>query len=191
MKLNSFFSQVMIATLVLAIGGCTNIPSHLIVAPDIISTPPVSYTNKQVQLDVVDMRTANHVVQIMQEGEAATLVSAQERLENTIKEKLTKHWKKQGLTINNSAINTINVSIEKAVISVTQETMTYKVQTEILLKVTTYNGSKTLTSTFTNRGNSDGPLQADIAVLERNFNQRLATLLQQILANEKISNFLK
>jgi len=52
------------------------------------------------------------------------------------------------------------------------------------------NGSETLTSTFKNRGNSDGPFKADIAVLERNFNERLAKLLQQIIANQKINDFL-
>lgn len=194
MKFNSFHSfhsKIITFILVLGLNGCANIPSHVIVAPDIMITPAITHNNKQAQLDVVDMRTANHVVQIMRKGEASTLVSAQERLEETIKNNLSKHWKKQGLVINGNAINTINISIEKAVISVSQETMEYKVQTEIVLKVTVKNGSQTLKSTFKNRGNSDGPLQADIAVLERNFNQRLANLLQQILANKKISDFLK
>jgi len=175
----------------LGLCGCANIPSHIIIAPDNIMTSAVSHNNKQTQLDVIDMRTANHIVQIMREGEAATLVSAQERLEGTIKNNLIKHWKKQDLVINTSGINTVNISIEKAIISVAQETMKYEVQTEIVLKVTINNGSKKLTSMFSNRGNSDGPLQVDIAVLERNFNQRLAKLLQQILADKKIRDFLK
>tara|TARA_R110001583_G_scaffold12280_7_gene54645 strand:+ start:5267 stop:5917 length:651 start_codon:yes stop_codon:yes gene_type:complete len=194
MKFNSFYSTIITFIFVLGLSGCANIPSHVIVAPDIIMTPAISYHNKQVQLDVIDMRTASHVVQIMREGEAATLIPAQERLEYTIKNNLSKHWQEQGLVINNSTsntINTINISIEKAIISVSQETMEYTAQTEITLKVTVNNGSQTLTSTFNNRGNSDGPLQADIAVLERNFNQRLANLLQQILANKKISDFFK
>jgi len=191
MKFNSFYSKAITFTLILSISGCASIPSHVIVAPDIMVTPAVFHNNKQAQLDVIDMRTANHVIQIMRKGEASTLISARERLETTINNKLNKHWKKQGLTLNYSGINTINVAIEKAIISVIQETMEYKVQTEIMLKVTVNNGSQTLKSTFKNRGNSDGPLQADIAVLERNFNQRLAKLLQQILANKKISDFLR
>lgn len=191
MKFNSFYSKAITFTLILGISGCASIPSHVIVAPDIIVTPAVFHNNKQAQLDVIDMRTANHVVQIMRKDEASTLISARERLETTINNNLSKHWEKQGLTLNYSGINTINVAVEKAVISVTQETMEYKVQTEIMLKVTVNNGSQTLKSTFKNRGNSDGLLQADIAVLERNFNQRLAKLLQQILANKKINNFLR
>jgi len=191
MKFNFFSYKIITLILVLFLNGCASIPSHVIVAPDIMFTPSISHNNKQTQLDVIDMRTANHIIQIMREGEAATLISAQEELEDTIKNNLGKHWQKQDLVINGSAINMIKLSIEKAVISVSQETMEYKVQTEIVLKVTVKNGVQTLTSTFKNSGNSDGPFQADIAVLERNFNQRLATLLQQILVNKKISNFLK
>jgi uncharacterized lipoprotein len=184
-----YYFTFAIVTLI-GISGCTNTPSHLIIAPDIMETPNISYSNKQIQLNVTDMRTSNHIVQVMRKGEAATLISAEKRLEKTIKNTLNKHWIKQGLSIQDGAINSIKISIEKAVISVNQEMMKYKVQSEIVLKITITNGSQTLTNTFRNRGNSEGPLKADIAVLERNFNQRLANLLQQILANKKISNFL-
>lgn len=191
MKYNFFSTKVSTLSLLLTLSACASLPSHLIVSPDVMVTPDVSYQNKQAQLSVVDMRTTNHVVQILRDGEAATLLSAQESLEQTIEKKLSTHWQKQGLVLDSNAINNIDVAIEKAVISVNQQTMEYKVQTEIVLKVTIENDKQTLTITFQNRGNSDGPLQADIAVLERNFNQRLAKLLTQILASEKITNFLK
>jgi len=173
------------------LSACSSIPSHLIVAPDIISTPRLNYGDKQVQLEVIDMRTANHIVQILQEDEAAILMSAQIRLEDTIKQTLTNQWKKQGLQVSSLATNTIKIAIEKTLISVNQQTIKYQSQTEIILKVIVNNGHQTLTSTFKNRGDSKGPLHADIAVLERNFNQRLANLLTQILANEKINTFIK
>ena len=191
MKLNIFHSKVIKFILVLSLSGCANIPSHVIVAPEVITPLVISHNSKQAQLEVVDMRTANHIVQIMREGEAATLISSQEKLEKIIEHSLSKHWKKQGLVINDSGTNAISISIEKAVISVIQKTIEYKVQTEIVLKVAINNGSQTLTSTFNNSGSSDGPLQADIAVLERNFNQRLAKLLKQILTNQEITDFLK
>lgn len=175
----------------LALSACSNTPSHLIVAPDILNTPSLQYENKQTQLDVVDMRTANHIVQILAEDEAATLISAQTSLEDTVKQTLTTQWQTQGLQVSSLATNIIKIEIEKAVISVSQQTVNYQSQTEIVLKVMVNNGQQTLTSTFKNRGNSKGPLRADIAVLERNFNQRLTNLLTQILANEKINTFIK
>lgn len=191
MKLTSFFFHIPSLIVLLALTGCSNKPSNIIIAPDVLATPPSYHTNKQAQLNVVDMRTASHIVQILKDGDAATLISSQERLEKTIKDELVEHWKKQGLSINPNAINTIKIEIDKAIISVEQSLMKYKAQTEIVLKVTINNGEQTLTSTFKNRGNSEGPLRADIAVLERDFNQRLAKVLLQILSNEKISAFLR
>lgn len=191
MKFNSFYSQIISLIVPIGLSGCASAPTNIIVAPDIFSPAAIHYNNQQAQLNVIDMRTANHVVQILRKGEAATLIPAQERLEYTIKNKLIEHWKMQSLAINLNATNKITVEIDKAVISVNQEMMEYNVQTEIVLKVSINNGEQTLTSTFKNRGNSDGPFSADIAVLERDFNQRLAKLIQQILANEKINNFLK
>ncbi len=190
MKCHSYTSLFFTFIMTFGLAACSSTPSHVIVAPDLMTIPAIYHQGKHAQLNVVDMRTANHIVQVLRKGEAATLLSAQARLEDIIKVNLTEHWKKQSLQIQNNASNTINVSIEKAVISVEQQTMEYKVQTEIVVKVTVNNGEQTLTTTFNNRGNSDGPLQADIAVLERNFNQRLAKLLSQILANEKIAKFL-
>ena len=175
----------------LILSGCSSTPSHLIIAPEIMAPSVVQHINKQAKLNVIDMRTANHIIQILRDGEAATLFSAQERLEDIIKNSLSKNWQKQGLTLQDNAVNSINVTIEKALISVTQETMSYQVKTEIVLKVAVNNGMQTLTSTFKNNGSSKGPFKADLAVLERNFNQRLTNLLQQILVNEKINHFLK
>lgn len=190
MKFTSITSKIIALTFLFSLYGCTTLPNHIIVAPEIATTPAVNHKNKQAQLNIIDMRTAPHIVQVLRENKAATTVSAQEKLENTIKKSLSKHWEKQHLTLNNNAMNKINISIEKAIISVNQSRFEYKVQTEIVLQVTINNGDQTLTMTFKNRGNSDGPLQADIAVLERNFNERLAKLLQQILATPKIINFL-
>jgi uncharacterized lipoprotein len=189
MKFNSFIANFFTLIMIAALYGCANIPTHIIVAPEIATTQGVTHHNKQAQLNVIDMRTAKHIVQIMRKDEASTLVSAQENIENTIKKTLSKHWQQQGLTINDHSVNQVNISIEKAIISVNQTTFEYEVQTEILLKVVVKNGTQTLTIDFKNRGNSEGPLKADIAVLERNFNQRLTKLLQQILANKKINDF--
>ena len=190
MKLNTFIPQMGIFILLLTLYGCTNVPDHIIIAPDITNITANTNHNKQMQLDVIDMRTSTHIVQITSKGEAAILVSAQKRLEQTIKSTLSEHWTKQNLTIRNNAANKIKISIEKAIISVNQTTLEYDAQTEIILKVVVNNNPQTLTMTFKNRGSSEGPLKADIAVLERNFNERLSKLLQQILTNKKINDFL-
>ncbi|GAA6172224.1 hypothetical protein NBRC116592_18940 [Colwellia sp. KU-HH00111] len=187
----SLFIKLYSAMLVLAITSCASLPSHVIIAPDITASSAINHHNKLAQLNVVDMRTANHIVQIVREGDAAIILSAQQRLEDTLSESLTQQWLKQGLTFDANASNQISIAIEQALIRVNQETFKYQAQTHIILKVTLNNGEETLTTTFKNSGNSNGPLQADIAVLERNFNQRLTNVLQQILMNEQLNHFFK
>lgn len=191
MTYNAATFQVFALMLALVLTGCASLPSHVIVAPDMTVTSAIYHNNKQAKLEVIDMRTANHMIQILREGDAAIILSAQDRLEDIINQSLKQHWQKQGLNIQSTGNNVISIAIEKSLISVSQQTFKYKAQTEIVLKVTVNNGAKTLTSTFKNSGSSNGPLKADIAVLERNFNLRLTNLLQQILVNEKISSFLK
>ena len=58
-------------------------------------------------------------------------------------------------------------------------------------RVVINNGSGTLTKSFKITGKSNGPLKADIAVLERDFNQQLAKLLTQIVQNQEIQKFIK
>ncbi len=186
MKRNFIYSLCLAATL----SACSSAPTHLIVAPDLQVAASNLYADKSAQLKVTDMRTSNHIVQILKPGEAATILSSSERLEKIIENTLQDNWQKQGLAFSSLANNQIDISIEKAIISVEQATMSYNTQSEIILQVRINNGSQTLTNTFKSRANSEGALKADIAVLERDFNQNLNTLLQQVMQSKDIKAFL-
>lgn len=184
------FKQLSTLCLAAALTACASAPTHLIVAPDVNTNAASTYQNKQASLTVMDMRTSNHIIQILKEGDAATILSSQERLESIIEHSLLKNWQKQGLEFHGLANNQIHITIEKAIISVEQATVSYKSQHEIIIKVSINNGTQTLTNTFKSRGNSEGALTADIAVLEREFNQSLSTLLLQILNSSDIKSFI-
>ena len=189
-KINVFFTSILFITLT----ACSSAPTHLIVAPELssIKSPITShhYNEKKVQLSVVDMRTSNHIVQILTEGKAATILSSQQRLEEIITESLTNAWKNQHLLFNAQSEEKINITIEKATISVYQKTMSYKTKNEIKLRVEIINNEQTLTNIFKTKSKSEGALQADLAVLERDFNQQLSRLLSNILTSKDIKDFL-
>ena len=189
MKFNRFKS-IALALFVVSIAGCSAAPTHLIVAPEVNLAPSNQLANKEAHVDVVDMRTSTHMIQILEKDEAAIILSAEQRLENTIQDLLARHWLQQGLTLTSPAKNNITVTIEKAVISVEQESASYTTQSEIIIKVTIDNDKQTLTSSFKKRAYSDGALNADVAVLEKEFNQHLSALLKQILISKDIKNFL-
>ena len=178
----------------LMLGACSQTPSHLIVAPQLITASSGKYLNKQAHIKVTDMRTGNHIVQIMRPEQAAQLFSSQAPLKEIVAQSINSQLKKQGLVLSSdtsSATNAIEIVIDQALIKVDQQMVQYKVSSEIRLTVKINNGPQTLTRSFRNRGSSHGPLQADIAVLERDFNQQLATLLTQVIDNFEIQQFIR
>lgn len=183
------FTMTMLTSI--ALFSCADGPSHLIIAPEINSPATVKYQNKQTQFKVTDLRTAKHIIQILNEGEAAQLKTSQKSLSDIINQILQNEFKKQGLTINQTGINQIDVVIDTALIKVDQETMSYEAKSNISLRVKVNNNQQTLTKTFNSKNSSSGPLTADIAVLERDFNQQLTHALINILNNDEITAFIK
>ena len=182
-------------TLLVLLSACANKPTHVVIAPDLSiinsSSSQTEYQNKQARITVTDIRSAQHVVQILRKDEAAEIYSSQQPLSNVIEQTLISEFKKQGLAINAQANNAIEVIIENSLISVQQEMVKYQVNNELMIHVKVNNGEQTLSNTFKVRGTSEGPLSADIAVLERDFNQQLTKLLTQIISNVEIRNFIK
>ena len=184
------FKSIALSLLLASIVGCSAAPTHLIVSPQVNLSPSNQLSGKTAQLSVVDMRTSTHIIQILEEDEAAVILSSEQRLEEVTHAILAKEWQQQGLSLVNSAHNKITVTIEKAVISVDQASVSYSTQSEIIIKVSIDNAKQTLTTNFKNRAHSEGALSADIEVLEREFNQHLSTLIKQILTSKDIKTFL-
>jgi len=175
----------------LALFGCSGGPSHLIIAPELNKPTVVKYHNKQANFKVTDLRTATHIIQILREGEPAQLMTSQKSLSDVINQTLKNEFEKQGLTINQTGLNHIDIIIDTALIKVKQETMSYEAKSNISLRVKVNNTQQTLTKTFNSQNSSSGPLNADIAVLERDFNQQLTNALINILNNIEITQFIK
>ena len=189
--------KMLIKTLVISgvlavVTACSSpAPTHITVSPELhIAPAPTNLYNNSTQLNVVDMRVAKAIVTISKEDEAALLLSSKEGLDNIINEKLSAGWKSQGLNTEATAKNKITVNIEQAFVRVKQSTMSYVTTSSIAITVKVNNGGKVLTSKFKNKGTSDGALSADIAVLERDFNHNLASVLETIILSKDIQKFL-
>jgi uncharacterized lipoprotein len=189
-SLNKYF---LIATLTLAVlfSGCSTTPKHLVVAPELFEANTNIYLQKQAQLTINDLRRARHIAQILKKDKAAELYSAQQSLATIIETTLAAELGKQGLAINLVGANKIEVIIDAALISVQQELLKYQANNAITLRVIIKNAQQTLTKNFKINGSSEGPFNADIAVLERDFNQQLTKLLTQVLHDKEIQQFIR
>lgn len=178
-------------TLFAVLSACSSGPTSVVVSPVMLNTSSVNYMQKQANLKVVDARTSSHVVQILKESKAATLYSSQTAISDVITQTLTQAYKKQGLTLSGLSNNTIEVFIDKALVSVDQSLMKYTAKNEIALRLVISNGNDTLTKNYKTSGKSDGALTADLAVLERDLNQQLGNLLEKVIADQSIQQLLK
>jgi uncharacterized lipoprotein len=174
----------------MALTACTHQPSHLIVAPQLSLSKHESYQGHQAQLQVSDMRIADHIIEIIEPDKARQIYSSQTRLDTILQKQLAAQYVRQGLSLRLGAENNIALYIDQAKVKVAQQTFKYQVKSEIVMRVIVTNKKQTLTKTFRQSGTSEGPLQADIAVLERDFNQNLSQLLQQILTNSDLQDIL-
>lgn len=177
----------LLSTLLVA---CGSTPSSVIIAPQFYTPTQNVYQNQAVQLNITDLRRQHHVIQILKNEEAAKLYSPANDLASTLNNSLTTEWQKQGLAVDEFANITLAVYVDAALVSVQQETIKYQANSEIRLRVEIKKGEKTLTNHFKSKGASNGPLFADVAVLERDFNQQLGKVITEILSNDEIQQFI-
>ncbi|MBU2871813.1 YajG family lipoprotein [Colwellia sp. E2M01] len=186
----STLKSIALSLVLLTIASCNSTPTHLVITPEIDLLPSNQLTGRNTQLRVIDMRTSPHIIQILEPKEPAIILSSQRRLEAVIQDILAQEWQTQGLTLTDTSTNKMTVSIEKAIISVDQASITYDTQSEIIIKVTVDNSKQTLTSHFKKRAHSEGALNPNISTLEEEFNLHLSEILKQVLISKDIKTFL-
>jgi len=177
------------ASLIVLLQACSSAPSQVVINPELPIVQGNGYAQQSVVTSVLDLRTAHHLIQIEKPEQAAKLVSTQQHLPDIIERALKRSFERAGMSVNTASEKTIEVVINEALFVVKQETLKYRANANIVLTAKVENGSKTLTKTFTVRGNNEGPLTADIAVLERDFNQLLTKIIGNIVNDQEVQQF--
>ena len=211
MNNTQYYTSRIIVILTLLLGACADSATHFIVAPS-ISVPTISVANKMadnvtasqgsmpsptrtekklISLAVLDLRIKNHLVEIFQADQATVLIHSQRPIAEAITESLTIPLTLQGIKIAERSTNEVTLSIVESTVTVKQSLTTYTADTAIEMRVIVNNQIETLTKTFKTVGQSNGLLTADMAVLERDFNQTLATLLKQIITDQEMNHSLR
>lgn len=180
-----------IISLALFLGACASGIQHLVINPDVLIPSNTLFAGKSINLNTGDLRTAQHMLQIIKEGKAAELVTSQSSLAQLVDNALSSAFKKSGAQLGPTGNNVLNIVISKALINVNQSMMKYNANNSIELSISVDNGLQTLTKSYRSSGKSEGPFKADIAVLERDFNQQLSKLITNIINDPELINFMR
>jgi len=171
--------------------ACSSPVKQVIVSPEINLGNSNVFQQKQAQIHFKDLRPTNHIVEILRIGEVAQLYPPQQTIVSVVEQSLSSALKANGLQIQPLAANKVEVLIDNAVITVHQDLLKYGASNLMNIRVVINNAQGTLTKSFKVSGTSNGPLKADLAVLERDFNQQLAKLLIQIVQSKELQQFIE
>ncbi|SEK66095.1 uncharacterized lipoprotein [Colwellia chukchiensis] len=188
--MKSVILKLLILSTTVTLLACSTPIQQVIVSPELQLANSNVFQRQPVQLSVQDLRTSNHIVQISRPDKAAQLYSAQQPIAEVINASLSTAFKANGMQIQAQANTQLDVIIDSAIIKVDQAMLKYNASNQMILRVVISNHKGNLTKTFKITGNSNGPLTADLAVLERDFNQQLAKLLTQIVQNQELQQFI-
>lgn len=174
----------------LLLGGCASMPKEVVLAPTLIPQQYSPEALSTVDLDVVDNRPQRHLLQIQQGEEKRKLLSANRSPGKLLNQTISEGLSQQGFRLTPTAEVVMTVEIEKMLINLNQEVVKYQAENDIALKVIVKHHGKTLTKRFASKGESHGPLKADVTVLERLFNEQLGQLINQLLNDSQIKEYL-
>lgn len=180
---------IIVLLVVILSNGCTTAPSNFIInaAPSYTDN---SLTNSSVNIDVTDFRTRQDILQTNKAGKISYL-PAQAPTSSLVKQGLLSSFNQLKPTIRHGFnSNLVKVNIGKMSIKLTQDSFSYNTKTLIELNVTLDSGDKVVNKTFKRTGASKGPLKADIAVMEQDFNQLLYLILNDISQDPQVINYL-
>jgi len=177
--------------LIILLTGCANSSKTMVISPQVNSITTNNLTGKVAQLDVTDLRNSIHIITVFKDDQAAQLISSSSNIKQIVLSSLTKSLASNGLTFGVNAINNFTVIINTAQISVQQSMLNYQAKSEITLTAKIQSSEQTLTKTYNSTTVSEGALNADIAVLERDFNQQLSAVLLQIVDDKEIHQFIE
>ncbi|OKY26919.1 YajG family lipoprotein [Thalassotalea sp. PP2-459] len=171
--------------------ACSTTPNAFIVTPQLHLQTNTHYSGQHASVAVEDMRTAHHVLEIIKDDSAAHIVTSRTPLQTDIATAFSAGLKKSGLDVSPTSENQLRLVINQAKITVEQSLSKYASRSVIRLTAQFSGGEKTLTKTFNSTTTSNGILKADMAVLERDFNQQLSSLLTQVVQDPELQQFVQ
>lgn len=173
--------SVLIGATALLISACQSAPNPLIVQPAISANS----SELPVALSVTDTRAQNYLLRIKLSDDQAQFASSAPMLETAIYDALA-----EKLNVVNSASKQVNVAIRQAIIRVEQGSVKHQAEHEISLLLTAQKDGATYTRDFNAKASSEGAFRADPAKLEEKFSELLGKLLDDMLRDPKLIDFM-
>lgn len=168
--------------------SCAQTPTHIkLEAVANVPSSTQTFNNQQSwQIDSQDLRVARHLIEIVNGDDVATLINEQDSLRLLIQEQLTSAWKQKQLNTTAKSNYEIDVQLVKALASVTESTVSYQVDSNMMIKIKLQHQQKTFVKLFRSSNQWESPFSANIADINEKLNMQLSQLLGQIIQDQEL-----
>lgn len=189
--LSKTYRTILIISAVLLM-ACSASPSSVQMQPEV----SVKQT-EQLQGDLTwrigsqDQRIAHYLIEIVNGDNAARLINESRNSRAITEQVLQNQWIKQGLVIQADSPNIIDIQLIKLLAEVEQNSLSYKLDSNIIITVKLYADNKIFSKTFKSRFAKEGAFTADVKKVSEQLNDQLSQLLNEILQDSELNDKLQ
>ena len=186
---NAFFKSLLVITSLLTLISCTSTPSYTNIMPELnIEKGAYTFTNSQPWvINSQDERVARHLIEIVDGDNVAQLINEQQSLRLLIEKSLTKAWTDNQLKIDHISDYKVDIKLVKALATVTENTASYDVSSQMMIKVALTHQGKSFIKLFRSNKQWDAAFSANVANITKRMNKQLSLLLTQIVEDQELN----
>lgn len=191
--LNIHFKSLLIIVGLLSLIGCTAIPTHIKLSSDLnLETKTYAFTQQPIwQVNSQDLRIARHLIEIVDGDNVASLINEEQSLRLLIEDNLMQAWTSNGLAINKNSEYQVDIKLIKALTTVTEDLVSYKVQSKLQIKIQLAHDGKKFVKIFRSNNDWDAAFTPSIARITTKLNVQLSQLLNQVIQDQELNDKLQ
>ncbi|GAA5190681.1 YajG family lipoprotein [Ferrimonas gelatinilytica] len=172
------------------LAGCASQPEALVLAP-LSPQPQLQAPPQSIALTSEDQRTAHYLARIQRGGNPAELVPATTDPRQLLEQGLADGLGRMGYRTGAAGTVTLSLKLEQLGIDVDQSLFKHSADSNLVARIVAQKGDKTLVKRYQTKGNFKGPFKAEPARIEQEMNDRMAQLLDAILNDAELHQFIQ
>ena len=191
--LNTYSKLVAMLTLLLTLASCASLPTDININPELDLEKNAYTFNKSDtwKIGSQDLRVARHLIEIIDGDNVAKLINEQQSLRLLVEKSLTQAWINNKLKVNKSSEHQVNIKLIKALATVTESTLSYDVDSQMVIKVELNYQGKNFVKLFRSNKQWDAAFSTSAAGITEQLNVQISQLLNQIIQDPELNSKLQ
>jgi len=191
--LNTYSKLVAMLPLLFTLASCASLPTDININPELDLEKNAYTFNKSDtwQIGSQDLRVARHLIEIVDGDNVAQLINEQHSLRLLVEKSLTQAWINNKLKVNQSSEHRVNIKLVKALATVTESTLSYDVDSQMVIKVELSYQGKNFVKLFRSNKQWDAAFSTSAAGVTEQLNVQISQLLNQIIQDPELNSKLQ